>query len=83
LIKLLKALQHLLEGLGRVKEDSPFTIPQDELVDRFATLNLALAGPQATEEGFQIIVGNVTIGRGCRLENLCGRFVSFFPQASL
>jgi hypothetical protein len=50
LIKLLKALQHLLAGLGRVKEDSLFTIPQDELVDRFAALNLALAGPQATEE---------------------------------
>jgi hypothetical protein len=62
LIKLLKALEHLLEGFGWVKEDGPFPISQDKLMDRFAALNLALAGPQATEEGFQIIVGAVALG---------------------
>jgi hypothetical protein len=64
LVKLLKAVQHWLQGLSRVKEDGPFPIPQDKLVDRFAALNLALTGPQATEEGFQIIVGAVAFGPG-------------------
>jgi hypothetical protein len=54
----------LLERLGRVKKDGPFAISQDKLVNRFAALNLALAGPQTAKEGFQIIVGAVAFGPG-------------------
>ena len=46
-------------GCGGINKDSPLSVAKDELVDRLAAVNLALAGAQATKEGFQLIVGPV------------------------
>src|SRR5712692_3272895 len=64
LVNLLKAFQHLLEGVGRVNKHRPFAIPQDKLMDGLAALNLTLAREQATKEGFQLSVGAVACGPG-------------------
>ncbi len=57
LLELLQALQHLVEGLRGVNEDSPFAIADDELMHGLAAMDLPLTSPQAAEEGLQSIVG--------------------------
>ena len=68
LVKLPQAVQDLFVGLGGVDEESPFTIAEDKLVDGFTAMDLPLAGPQPTKEGFQIIVRAVALRPGIALE---------------
>ena len=68
LVKLLKAMQELLVGLGGINEDGPFTIADDKLMDGLVALNLTLSSTQPAKEGFQVIVGTVALGPGITLE---------------
>jgi len=68
LVKLLASLPDLLVGLGRINEDCPFAIADDKLVDGLPTMRLPLSGAQPTKEGFQVIVGAVTLRPGITLE---------------
>jgi hypothetical protein len=56
LVNLLKAVQDLCEGLGGVEEESPFTITDEELGDGVTAMDLPLAGPEPTQEGFPVMV---------------------------
>jgi len=62
LLELLHALQHLVEGLSGVNEDSPFAIAEDKLMHGLAAMDLPLTSPQAAEEGLQSIVGPIAVG---------------------
>ena len=60
LIELLDSMQDLLKGFVGINQYSPLAVADDKLVHRLAAMNLALAGTQTTEEGFQVIVSAVT-----------------------
>lgn len=62
LVKLLEALEHLFKRFHRVDEDRPLAVTDDELMHGLATMNLALAGADASEETFEVVVGAPPFG---------------------
>jgi len=68
LVKLCAAVQDLAEGLGGVKIDGPLAVADDELMHRLATMNLSLAGAQAPNERFHVVIGAVAVRPGVARE---------------
>jgi hypothetical protein len=52
----------LFKRFGRIDIDRPLAVADNELMYRLATVNLALASPQAPEETFEVIVGAPAFG---------------------
>ena len=68
LLKLSKAFQDLVEGLGRVEIDGPLTVTNDKFMHGLATMNLPLTGTQAPKERFDVVIGAVTFRPGVACE---------------